>query len=390
MKITFVTFHNWETKRIGGFHRLAEAAVKAGHEVVFFSFARPYYIRFKDEERLNKQVFHTLTKGKIYHLDNHSHLLNVTWPTLRLPQPLYSWVSKKINHWLNTHSLIPFAEFNAKYLSGTDVFVFESCAGEEIFDIVKRHNPSSRYVYRPSDPRMIDGASEDIKTLETHIMLNSDIVFIVNKAGLDLYRRKIRCFDEKINAILLPNGVDTSDFKKKYSCPPALNKPNTALYVGARVIEWDMIVLAAERCHDINFIIVCPEIPPVEFQKATMTLSNLQYIQGISPQKVAQWITNCDVYIVPNPKGWYKIKPWGITAKYYQAMAAERYIVAYEDTDELEQYGVSVAHSYDEFINYMQNAIKHKGKRAYEFSGSDWKTITDKFLNQISALCLQN
>lgn len=35
MKITFVTFHNWKTKRQGGFHKFAERCSLEGHEVVF-------------------------------------------------------------------------------------------------------------------------------------------------------------------------------------------------------------------------------------------------------------------------------------------------------------------------------------------------------------------
>ncbi len=384
MKITFVTFHNWETRRIGGFHRLAEAAARQGNEVIFFSFARPYYILFKHEERLNSSVLKRLIKGKIYNLGNGISLLNVTWPTLRLPQPIYSWMPKVINHWLNTHSLIPFKKFNAKYLSQTDVFVFESGAGEKIFDMIKRYNPKAKYVYRPSDPQMINGATEETKKQEEHIMLNSDCVFIVNQAGFSLYRSKIQDFDKRIKAVLLPNGVDTDDFKKKYPCPDALKKNNTALYVGAHAIEWNLIVLAAQQCPEINFIIVCPEVPPTFFLETS--LSNLQYIPGIPPKEVAQWVTNCDVYIVPYPKGWYKIRPWGITAKYYQAMAAQRPIVAYEDTDELEQYGVVVSHSYKEFINNLQSSMTTKGAHHYTYAGTDWKIVTDKFLNQIKSL----
>lgn len=384
MKIVFVSFHNWETKRIGGFHRFAEAAARDGNEVVFFSFARPFYIYFKHEERLNKTVLKKLTKGEKYDLGDGISLLNVTWPTLRLPQPIYSWMPNAINHWLNTHSLFPFKKFANKYLSHTDVFVFESNAGEEIFDLIKRFNPKAKYVYRPSDPRMINGVSDEIKKLEEHIMLSSDCVFVVNQAGLSLYRRKVCDFDKRVKAIILPNGVDTSDFKKKYLCPTVLRKNNTALYVGARIIEWNLVTLAAQHCQDINFVIVCPETPPKSFLESSP--ANLQYISGISPKEVAKWVTNCDVYIVPNPKGWYKIKPWGITAKYYQAMAAKRPIVAYEDTDELMRYGIAVSHSYEKFIDDLQSAMRTKGPFCYEYCGSDWNTITQKFLNQIKSL----
>lgn len=34
-KITFITYHNWKTKRHGGFHQFAEYTCKQGIETVF-------------------------------------------------------------------------------------------------------------------------------------------------------------------------------------------------------------------------------------------------------------------------------------------------------------------------------------------------------------------
>lgn len=66
MKIVFVTYHNWETKRHGGFHALAEFACQNGHDVVFFSFSRPFKIFRAHDERLNKEVLKKLIKGIKY------------------------------------------------------------------------------------------------------------------------------------------------------------------------------------------------------------------------------------------------------------------------------------------------------------------------------------
>lgn len=388
MKIVFVTFHNWETKRIGGFHRLAEAAAKAGHNVVFFSFQRPYYIYFKHEERLNKRVLLKLIKGAEYN-EHGYNILNITWPTFRLPQPFYKYCPSIINKWLNIHSISSFKSFNEKYLSNTDAFVFESSAGEEIFDYIKKYNPNSIFTYRPSDPRMINGASLETIELEKHVLLNCDKVFIVNKAGYQLYKTKIDDFDNNVNYMILPNGVDVNKFKLKYDCPELLDKESTALYVGARVVEWDLIIKAAQCCKNINFIIVCPETPNSKIENTIKTLSNIYYVPGILPNDVAKWVTNCDIYIVPNPTGWYKTKPWGITAKYYQAMAAKKPIVAYEDTDELSNYGVFVSHNYDDFINDLQKAIRIKSSVIYDYKLKDWKEISLAFLNELNTLCLK-
>lgn len=383
MKIVFVTYHNWETKRIGGFHKIAEAFSKAGHEVLFFSFARPYYIALKNEERLNYGILKKLSKGVIYTVDGGNKIFNLTWPTFRLPQPIYKYIPQCINKFLNLKSLTSFRKFNDKFFRGTDVFIFES-NGLEIFNLIKKYNKDALYIYRPSDPIMVDGCSNTDLEEERNVLASVDYSFIVNEAGLNLYRKKIKYFDKIVKYEILPNGVDTDLFKLSHDCPKILNRKNTFLYVGARIIEWDLILHAARERFNYNFIIVCPENPPQYFvDKITQ---NIVYINGVSPTEVPKWITNCDVVIVPNPKGWYKIKPWGITAKYYQAMAAHKPIVAFEDTDELLKLGVFVSHTYTQFVNDLDKAIQLNIKVDYNYTPNDWSLITNRFISKIEAL----
>lgn len=381
MKIVFVTFHNWKTKRIGGFHKFAEACADAGHEVVFFSAARPYFIRFKHEERLNKEVLETLTKGTVYHTENGAAIMNCTWPTLKMPMPLYKFIPTKINRWFNTHSLGRFATFQQKYFDGTDVFVFESCDCLDLFDKIKAHNPTAKFVYRPSDPLAV---SKSIETLnkEYHVLQECDLTFIVNQEGLELYRNKYPDFDNKVKYKILSNGVDVEKFGLSYPKPKALQNENTALYLGARKAQWDLLLYSAEQCPNINFVIVCPEVPPAEFVNSN--LSNLKYIPGVSPNDVPSWVTNCDIVIIPNPKGLWKVKPWGITAKYYQAMKASKPIVAFEDTPRLKtEFNVDVAYTKEEFVEYVLKAMVKKGSVSYKLDNKDWKSITSFFISQI-------
>lgn len=385
MKITFITFHNWETKRIGGFHKLATGASTAGHEVLFFSFARPYFIALKHEERLNRDVLKKLSKGIEYTLDDQGHkLTNFTWPTLNIPNPLSKLVPRRINRWFRTHSLTPFAKIKKRYLDGTDVFVFESCDAIDIFDKIRKRYPNATIVYRPSDPMMTAKATKELVEAETHVLKCCDMTYIVNKAGLDLYRSRVSDFDNIVKYQMLPNGVNTELFKHTYPTPKDLSQPNTALYVGARVIEWPLIIEAAQEHPHINFVIVCPETPPDNFLHSG--LKNIHYIPGIKPSEVPAWVTNCDVVIVPNPQGWYKIKPWGITAKYYQAMEAGKPIVVFEDTDELSEYGVSVAHDYKTFTTMLAKAFDDKSHITYEFRAKDWEDISKDFIESLDKL----
>lgn len=383
MKITFITFHNWETKRIGGFHKLAAAAAAKGNIVNFFSFARPYYIVFKNEERLNGKVLKQLSKGCIFKIGD-GEITNFSWPTLKLPNPLYRMFPRFVNRWLETHSFRPFSSVKEKYLEGTDVFVFESCDALDIFDKIRKNYPEAKIVYRPSDPLMVKGAPTSLVEKEIKVLKNSDMTYVVNKAGLDLYRSRILDFDSVVKYSLLPNGVSTELFKDQYPKPSELCMSNTALYVGARVIEWKLIIAAAKKLTHINFIIVCPETPPEYFLNSG--LPNIFYRSGINPKEVPAWVTNCDVVIVPNPTGWYNVKPWGITAKYYQAMESHKPIVAYEDTDELSEYGVYVAHDYNTFINMVDKAMRVKGTIEYSFKAKNWDDISNEFLSSLASL----
>lgn len=382
-KITFLTGHNWKSNRLGGFHKFAQAACEKGIEVVFFSFPRPYYSFFMHQELYNKKSIQELEKG-IYYDVGKSKLLNITLPTFKLPNKANKFLSDEMMNSLERLSLKSFRKFALKYFSGTDAFVFESCDGMIYLDVLKKLFPDAKMIYRPSDPMMYDGALSRYVKNETHIIQNADLNLIVNKEGLDLYRRKIPDFDEKVKYELLSNGVDIESYEKNYECPELLKKGNTILYVGAWEVEWNLMFLAAEKLPECNFVVVLPNFPSAEIQEKAKTFRNLFYVPGIRPEEVSAWITNCSVVMVPYVTDFYKNRPLGITAKYYQAMAAKKPIVAYCDTPKLKEAGAVVTYSYDDFIREVKNAVEKK-ECSYNFDLSDrkWENITEKFLELI-------
>lgn len=387
MKITFVTWHNWESKRLGGYHKFAEAAAKAGHEVVFFSYPRPYYIRFKHNERLNGRVLGLLKKGTKYDLGNGASLMNCTWPTLDVPGPMRRFLPKRVVKALSQTSLTPFGKFCEGFLKGTDCFVLES-VGLSIYDKLKAEFPHAKFVYRPSDPVMIDTAPLEAVELEKHLLLNCDKALIVNKLGVELYRRNMPDFDKRVNYEILSNGVDSSAYKLKYDCPAVLKKNNTALYMGALPPNMAVAFYVAEKLPDINFILVCPEPLGEEDAAKISSFKNITYVPGVAPKEVPSWVTNANLIIVPYPDNRYRLKPWGITAKYYQAMVAGKPIVAYHDTEELREYGISVTYTKDDFASAIREHIKD-GVINYDFDGNsmDWSVKTGRFLSVLESIC---
>ena len=110
-------------------------------------------------------------------------------------------------------------------------------------------------------------------------------------------------------------------------------------------------------------------------------MENLTYVPGIKPDQVPAWITNCSVVMVPYVTDFYKDRPLGITAKYYQAMAAGKPIVAYCDTPKLADVGVTVTYCYEDFISAVEKAMS-AGSQHYQFDlqGRDWNDICRRFV----------
>lgn len=382
-KIVFITTHNWDTKRQGGFHKFAEATARQGFETVFFSFPRPYYGLFMHREQLNKNIIKMLIKGKFYNVEESSNqLLNVTFPTFRLPDSAGKIFSSKFMNWCLSHSFTSFKYFSKKFLSGTDCFVFESCEGVYFIDKLKKLFPSAKMIYRPSDPMVYASIPERVKKMEQNILYKADVSLIVNSEGVKAYRKSIPDFDSKVKYEILSNGIDIESYKKNYEIPELLKKENTILYVGAWEVEWNLLYKAAQVNPDFNYIVICPNYPSTAVLDECKKYSNLHYIPGIKPSEVPAWITNCSVVMVPYVTDFYKDRPLGITAKYYQAMAAGKPIVAYCDTPKLKDAGVPVTYSYDDFISEVQKAVtKKECVYAFDLEGREWDNICKKFIS---------
>lgn len=383
-KITYITSHHWDTKRQGGFHKFAEFTASQGIETVFFSFPRPYYGYFMNREQLNKPLLTMLNKGKVYEVENGKSLLNVTFSTLRLPDGITKFFPDCVANFLLTHAFRSFKKFARKYFYNTDCFVFESCEGVALLPKIKKLFPNAKIIYRPSDPMVYASVPNRVKKLEQKMLYNADLNLIVNDEGLKTYKENIPDFDEKVKYQVLSNGVDISSYEKTYDCPELLKKENTVLYVGAWEVEWKLMFEASEKLSDCNFVVVCPNYPSDEIQNKIKQYQNLFYIPGISPKEVPAWITNCSVVMVPYVTDFYKDRPLGITAKYYQAMAAKKPIVAYCDTPKLKCAGVSVTYTFEDFISEVKKAVEKK-ECSYEFdlSNRKWENITAKFLELI-------
>ncbi len=379
-KITFITGHNWFSKRQGGFHQFARAASLSGAETVFFSFPRPYYGYFMKREQINANVIRRLKKGVYY---ANPSVLNVCFPTFRLPDAAGKFLPDWLMNFLLTHSFVSFKKFCKNFLVGTDCFVFESCDGIALLSKIKKFFPDAKIIYRPSDPLVFASVPARVKELEKKMLFSADMNLIVNNEGLDAYKKELPDFEQKAKFKILSNGIEIESYKKTYPVPPVLENKKTVLYVGAWEVEWNLLFLAAEKIPDAVFVVVCPNYPSKEIQQKASASKNIIYIPGILPGEVPAWITNASVVMVPYVTDFYKDRPLGITAKYYQAMAANKPIVAYCDTSKLKDVGIPVTYSYEDFILAVKYALGQGSKKySFDLAGRDWKVVCRKFLEE--------
>lgn len=381
-KVVFITYHNWKTKRHGGFHQFAEYSCSKGIETVFFSFSRPYYIIFKNEERLNRKVLFMLTRGIYYELKCNK-LLNVTWPTLALPGFLRRFFPASMNEWLMKHSFMPFKQFANKWLYNSDCFVFESCDAVFLLPLVKKYFPKAKIVYRPSDP-LVEFANEDYYiTAEKEMITMADKVLVVNIESLNVYREAFSDIFVKEKFHVVSNGVSLEAYLKKYEKPSLMKTNKNALYVGSFSPDWNLIFKAATELMDVIFIIITPNKPQNHILKIIDKYQNIQFIPGIPPEDVPKWVTNANLIIQPFSMEMqhFNKKSLGLTAQNYKAMAARKPIVAYGIPMHLSVYGLVTTNTYDGFIAAVRNNIDRKNvEYKIDLESKEWNTICDTFL----------
>lgn len=383
MKIVFITYHNWRTKRHGGFHALAEHACRAGHEVLFFSFSRPYYSYFMKDERLNASLMRSLTEGEKTKVGT-NYVTNITWPTFSLKGRLRRFTPNWLNTWLDTHSIHSFKTFSEKWLNNTDCFVLESNESILLYDYIKKYYPTAKITYRPSDP-IVDyrpSAFPRLVSKEIELMPKFDMSFIVNEEGVQLYRNNVKDFDKRCKWNILVNGIYIDDYKKVYPRPLNMKEGKSVLYLGVEPIEWELVIKAATQLKEATFYIIIPMEIDSELRNRISQIPNLIFIPGVYHEEVPAWITNADVIITPLLTGFQnRRKSFHISAKNLKPIAANKPIVTYCNNPILSEYGITTTYTYDDFINEVEKSLNEE-RREYKIDLDyyNWNTIGNKFL----------
>ncbi|PQJ28059.1 glycosyltransferase [Rubritalea profundi] len=378
--VLIVSFHDWKSKRLAGFHKIGESLLEAGYDVGFAAHSRPLYAAFLNKDEINCfKNWKALMGGKHFKwMEN--ELVNFTALNIEIPGFLRKGLMAKFNMKMKLLSNVLLAKKCKRMFPAPKCVIIESGTSVCAFSALKKRYPNTPFIYRPSDP-CIGALRKDpfLIAAERKIVQLADKVLLVNELGRELYMKNGYDLDTS-RTFILPNGIDIESFREKCQCPKELLSKPSACYLGGHVPNWRAIFALAELDNDLNVVVICPEKLTAELTVTVNNYSNITYIEGVDPERVPEYITNTEVVMIPYPDGWSE-RPLGMHGKVMQAMCANKPIVGLNLDVSLREEGVYVTDSVERFAQAVcELKDSEPVQYAYDFSERDWAHFKKTFI----------
>ena len=379
--VIVVSFHDWQSKRAAGFHRIGEALLESGYNVYFVSHYRPFFLALFNKDEVNSLKNWRALMGGIITNKKGQRLINFTALNLALPGPLRRGFLKRVNVWLQELANHLLAKKCYQLCPSPECIVIESGSSITAYPMLKQAYPEVRFVYRPSDPS-IGGLnpSKALLAIERKLVLEADTVCLVNHEGRQMYLDNgYKLSSEK--TYILPNGIDIKSFGSKYEAPKELSVAQSVCYVGGHPPDWRPILTLADKRPGLRIVIVCPERLGADVAAEIELRPELIYIEGVLPEQVSAYVTNASVIIIPYPDGW-ATRPLGMHGKLMQAMYANKHIVATNLDPALRAEGIYIEATSESFSERVIDLLSSPTpKYQFDFSERDWSTFKRNFID---------
>ena len=378
--VLVISFHDWKSKRLAGFHKIGEALLDVGYDVYFASHYRPFILALFNKDEINCfRNWRSLMKG-ISFTSEAATLLNFTGLNLALPGPLRRGPLKKLNYWLLDWSNRLLARKCRRLCPSPKCIAIESGGSVAAYPALKKAYPGVRFIYRPSDPCVGSlNATAPLLAAERLLVQEADAVCLVNEEGRHMYQANDYALDAS-KTYILPNGIDTEAFGASYVVPNELAVEESVCYIGGHPPDWRSILVLADQRPDLRIVIVCPEALSPAIAKEVEARPELIYIEGLSPELVPGFVTNATVIIIPYPDGW-AARPLGMHGKVMQAMYANKHIVATNLDPALRAEGIYIEATSESFSERVIGLLSAPTPvYQFDFSERDWSTFKRRFI----------
>ncbi|RJE71716.1 hypothetical protein [Reichenbachiella sp. MSK19-1] len=248
MKVLLISKHIANSKRKAGFHHLADAFYRLGHDVTFVTSPLSLLDFVKRDYRFRTLEIGTLRK--ILYCEN--SYSSYVYFTLFHPFNSSFWlVNLALKFIVNQYRLIRSSSF-ISLIRVAEVVVVESTAAILLVKEIKRLNPLCKVIYKASDDIVFHDLHPSILKAETE--LGNYISFASVPTG-SMYKR-FTSFLNKGSLYFDKHAINKDLYTKEYSSPYIGN--NNAIFIGTWLFDKDCIEILAKHSPDWRFYLIGP------------------------------------------------------------------------------------------------------------------------------------
>jgi 2-beta-glucuronyltransferase len=250
MRIAFLSWHYLESRRQAGFHFLARAAHRAGHDVVFCTAPISWLSRLRNDPRFANPILEE--RNRMCRVAD--RLTSYVWFTPWHPADLRLG-------FLNSLSAPVFRRYGRfrrpaldPWLATADAVVFESTPALVAFESIRRAAPRARLVYRVSDDLESIGCHPVVLEAERAALPRFDLVSVPTLAFPARFR--------EAGAVYKPHGLDKELYDALEPIPRGNGFRARCVFIGVNWFDREFVRVAATAFPDVWFDIVGPATGP--------------------------------------------------------------------------------------------------------------------------------
>lgn len=383
------TFHDWRTRRLGAFHKIAEALCGQGFEVGFVAEGRSLYnLLRRPDDRYSLSAYWRSLRSWRYRC-RRGAVIQFTALDVQLPGRFRTGLGRRWNLTLRRRSHRWLMDRCHRLFPRPDLIVLESTSCVLLLDALDAYYPGVALVYRPSDPlnqRHLDALDRmELIPAERRMTIRAAATLVRSEEDTRRYREDGYAFRPgPENPRVLPNGFDLAAFAKPQPRPPEYRAwARIACYVGGVSPDYRLLLRTARALPDLHLFVVCPQRMPAEVAREAGATPNFHYLPGVYPERVPSFFRHAGVVLIPYPE----LYPL-MHGKVWQAMAAGKPIVAFNLPPALRAHGLVVARDEAEFVSETQAACA-RGEARYDgadLDARDWGHFQESFVQAIRPL----
>lgn len=242
--IVLISGHVWTSRRKAGFHHLAKALARRGHEITFMTVALSFISYIRNDYRLD--FARQQSRNRLIVADH--HIRHFVWHTFWHPvdfrNRLLNYLAAPL---AATYPLLPLGLIKP-IIREADIIIFESTPGIVLFGRIRHLNPRARLIYRVSDTLKRLHAHPVTLQLEQRACRQFDLISVPSPTMVEM-------FPEGRRVKVHPQGLDKKAFDRPCPSPYPRGSLN-AVWVGVSLFDAGFYEHAAAAFPEVMFHII--------------------------------------------------------------------------------------------------------------------------------------